>query len=391
MKILILSPFLPYPPDSGAKVRTFNIIRSLHGHDIHLLTFADKNPPDNLDELKKYCSEIYVLPTPRVSNKSIFLNFFSLKPLLAVRFFNRDTFDQLKEIVRCMDIVIFESLLMAEYRNALTSSYGILDELNIEFIRAQRRMKSTSNILKKLFYYAIFYRLKKYELKMIRNYELILVCSENDKKLIEKYNSNKKVAVIPNVIDTDYFYPVERVPSSNKIIFVGTMWYEPNADALRFFIQKIYPLIKKEVNDVELLVIGEGGSRKILKHNYDPNIKIINYADDIRPHFVGSKVFIAPIRMGSGTRLKILTAMAMGLPVVSTTVGCEGLDVINGENIVIADEPLEMKESIVKILRDEDLRRMVGKKGRELVEDKYSLKALADQLNKIFNEMITKK
>ncbi|MGQ9778133.1 MAG: glycosyltransferase, partial [Thermodesulfobacteriota bacterium] len=237
----------------------------------------------------------------------------------------------------------------------------------------------------------IFYRLKRYELKIIRSFDFILVCSGHDQSLLEKYQPHKKIAVVPNVVDPDFFYPNERMARSNKILFVGTMWYEPNADAIKFFIHQVFPLIKREINDVILLIIGDGAAKEVLKYSRDPAIKIVNYVDDIRPYFEESKVFIAPIRMGSGTRLKILTAMAMGLPVVSTRIGCEGLEVDNGVNIMIADEPLDMKENIVKILRDEGLRQTIAQKGRELVEKKYSLNAFMGQLNKIFGEIKAKK
>lgn len=390
MKILILSPFFPYPPDSGAKIRTYNIIRSLQGHNITLLTFSDHKAAFWLEELNKYCSAVYIYPWPKISFNRIFLNYFSLKPFLAVRFFNLNLFNKLKEIGNDFDLAIFESLLMAEYESALTKPCKVLDELNLEFVRAHRRINNTS-IIKKIYYYMIFYRLKRYELKIIRNFDFILVCSDHDQSLLEKYQPHKKIAVVPNVVDPDYFYPNERMARSNKILFVGTMWYEPNADAIKFFIHQVFPLIKREINDVELLIIGDGATKEVLKYSRDPAIKIVNYVDDIRPYFEESKVLIAPIRMGSGTRLKILTAMAMNLPVVSTTIGCEGLDVENGVNVIIADETLEMKESLIKILKDKDLRQRLGQKGRELVEKRYSINSLRGLLNRIFDEIMRKK
>lgn len=387
MNILILSPFLPYPPDSGAKMRTLSIIQSLEGHKCILIAFSDKKETRAIDELKKYCSDIFIFEPPRISNLNVILNHFSLKPLLSQRFYSREAYKKINEIVENVDVIIFESLLMAEYGKNIKSKVRILDELNIEFIRAKRRLETISNFLKKIYYWLIYYRLKRYELKIINSFEGCIVCSEIDKEVLKRHISDKRIDVIPNVVDTDFFTSKQIESFRNRLIFVGTMWYEPNLDAVRFFIQDIFPLIRDKIKDVELLVVGEYVEKDISFLKEKEGVRFVGYVDDIRVFLKNASVFVAPLRMGSGTRLKILTAMAMGIPVVSTRIGCEGLEVEDGKDIFIADTPEEFADKVIKLIKDEELRKKISENGRNLVEDKYSRKKVIEIIKAYLNSL----
>jgi glycosyltransferase involved in cell wall biosynthesis len=388
MNILILSPFLPFPEDNGSKIRVMNFIKALQGHNIYLVSFYERENEIVGRELKEICSEVYTFKKPEISKLAVFLNHFSLRPLLSYRFYTKDADEFIKSIVEKhkINVILTEALLMAEYARNIKGIYRILDAHNIEFVRAFRRIEKTKNILKKVYYFLIYFRLKNYELRVIQEFEGCFVCSQIDKNVIKKYLPYKEPIVIPNAVDVQYFKPQNKESISKKIVFLGTLWYEPNLDAVKFFIDEIFPLVKEKFKDIEFWVLGEGVPSDFKRHSEKKDIVFTGYVDDVRTYLNESLIFVAPLRMGSGTRFKILTAMAMGLPVVSTTVGCEGLEVRDRENICIADNPVDFANAIIKLIEDNDFRENIIKNGKEFVEKRYSREIVMDQIKRIFND-----
>ena len=374
MNILFLSPFLPYPEDIGFKFRTTIFLQSLKTHKVILLTFKAENELVSEENLKRLCSELYVFNRPIVSKFKKFRNYFSIKPLLAGRFYQKEFETKVKEILsdRNIDLVIVEALYMAEYIRNNKKIFKVLNEHNLEFIRAGRRIGTTKNIFKKLYYYLISLRLKKYELDVIRDFELCVVCSDIDKNILENYLSGKKIAAIPNTVDTGYFNFLENSGGSKRIIYIGTMWYDPNIDAVKYFCRDVLPLLEEELSDIEFIIVGAGPTPEVSALAEKGNISVTGYVEDVRPYLTQSNVFIAPIRVGSGTRLKILAAMSMGIPVVSTSIGCEGLEVNDGIDICIADTPQDFTAKILKIFLDDDFRLLLVNRAKALVDSKYS-------------------
>ncbi len=390
MNFLILSPFFPFLEDNGSKIRTMNVIKALKDHKIILVAFYEKKEEILNIEPEKFCSEFYYFKKLEISSITYFLNHFSFKPLLRLRFYRKDVYEFVKKVLkeRKVDVVIIESLLMAEYGKKLERVYRIIDEHNIEFVRAKRRFENEKNILKKIYYFLIYWRLKRYELKVLKEFEASFVCSENDRFLIKKYLPHKEPVVIPNGVDVHFFHPKKKKDSNPRIVFLGTLWYEPNYDAVNFFIKEIFPLVKREVEKVEFLIIGEGSFRELEDYieKNKLNIRFTGYVYDVRSYLEDATVFVAPIRMGSGTRFKILTAMAMGLPVVSTSVGCEGLKIRDGENICIADLPNDFARKTVRLIKDEKFREWIADNGRNLVETQYSTEATRECIENFFRD-----
>lgn len=389
MRILFLSPFVPYPENSGSKMRAMSLLRSLKDHEVILLAFKDKKERIHDKELKKYCSELYVFQRPVITAIQRFINHFSFKPLLSIRFYTSEAQKKLKEILKDKEIkiVVTETLLMAEYIRSQKNIYNVLDEHNLEFVRASRRIKGCKSWAKKIYFYLIMMRLKKYELKTLTNFDRCLVCSKVDKKTLEKFFPDKNVNVIPNTVDTHYFSYIQKAPDSKKIIFTGTMWYEPNVDAVRYFSREILPLLKADFPDVEFDIVGDRPTEDILSLSAEKGVSITGYVDDIKPFLSKASVFVAPIRMGSGTRLKILGAMSMGIPVVATEVGCEGIEVTDGENILIAENPYQFRDKIMKLFKDRNLRNHISKEGRTLIEQKYSHEVVERELISLWEEI----
>jgi glycosyltransferase involved in cell wall biosynthesis len=222
-------------------------------------------------------------------------------------------------------------------------------------------------------------KMLRYERRCVRNADHVFTVSENDRDVFTTFIDRKCISVIPTGVDTEYFQPAAGTGQNDGLVFTGAMDWMPNEDAILYFAREILPLIRKEIPQVTLTVAGRLPSRRLLALAIaDNRIRVTGRVDDIRLYMREGSVFVVPIRVGSGTRLKIFEAMAMGKAVVSTSIGAEGLPVTDGENIVIADTPECFACSVVSLLRQPEQRRSLGLSARSYVEQKHSWKAVTD-------------
>jgi polysaccharide biosynthesis protein PslH len=383
MRVLVLSPFYPFHEDNGSKMRIMTLLRSLEGHDVRLVAFRDEG--DETDEIDPgtLCRDIILFDRPKISGWRVLKNHMSLRPLLAERFFMKKAADKIRSTVEegRIDIVIAETLLMSRYLPHAGRAFRILDEHNLEFVRAERRAKTVRHPLKKLYQDGIRRRMQRYELNILSGCHMAWVCSEEDRAALQSLGVRTRLKVVPNAVDTEVFRPAGRDRDFRKIVFLGTLWYEPNADAVEFFAAEILPGVRNRFPDVTFVAVGD--PRKNPRDGKIRNVDVVftGYVPDVRPHIGDAAVFAVPLRMGSGTRLKILTAMAMGLPVVSTSIGAEGLDVADGENILIADTAEDFRDRIIALLENPGLGMAVGNQGRHLAEARYSRTAVQRDLS----------
>jgi glycosyltransferase involved in cell wall biosynthesis len=386
---LIISPFFPFPEDNGSKIRLVSLLKSLKGHDITVIAFKERNEWVKEDEIKNICSAYFVFNRPELSFFKGLLNHFSSQPLLISRFFCKEAWEKTKEIIRDKKIglLISETLLMVKYAEKAPGTCLILDEHNLEFVRAKSRIATSKNFPMKIYNYLIMARLRRFELKAIRKFTYSMVCSNTDKNILVNLAKRDSVIVIPNAVDTDYYFSDQASAAGKKILFIGTLWYEPNRDAVLYFVEAMLPLLKSMAPEAEFIVVGPGPSRDVIALTKQGNITVTGYVEDIRPYLVEASVFIAPIRMGSGTRIKILTAMAMGIPVVSTSVGMEGIDCTNHKDICIADDPREFCNCIYRLLFDIQFRDHIGKGGRALVANHYSRNMIVQRLSEFWKHI----
>jgi glycosyltransferase involved in cell wall biosynthesis len=389
MNVLFLAPFSPLPECSGSRMRAMTLLRSLAGHNLFLVAFCGADEPIAAAELRNLFAEIHFFSPPRIGLGKIILNHFSAKPLLAKRFFLKAARKKIRRLLieKQIDLVISETLLMAGYLRGMTGPCRILDEHNLEFIRAARRIPTTRNGFRKLYYYLIMRRLRQHELKAVTAADICLTCSTEDAATIGRLCPDKRIEVVPNAVDTGYFQPAAGRQYPRRIVFTGTMWYEPNVDAMRYFCREILPVIRQKMAGVTLVIAGDKPVPEVLRLGRDKAITVTGYVADIRPFLAEASVFIAPLRMGSGTRLKILNAMAMGIPVVSTSIGMEGIAAQDGMNISIADKPGDFADSVLRILSDQVLQKSLAAKGRKLVQESYSCQAVARPLRRLWKEI----
>lgn len=213
----------------------------------------------------------------------------------------------------------------------------------------------------------------------------VVAVSDLDARRLEELAGISGVVTIPNGVDTAYFADTGAPRRANSLVYVGGLTWSPNHDAIRYFCKEILPRLAAEVPEVSLTVIGKvpngGDFREIIDN---PRVRMSGLVDDVRPLIAEAAAYVVPLRIGGGTRLKILEALSMAKPLVSTSVGCEGLDVIHGEHLLIADTPEAFAQQVLRVLREPDLARRLGLAGRERVEQRYDWDVVARGLESVY-------
>jgi glycosyltransferase involved in cell wall biosynthesis len=252
-------------------------------------------------------------------------------------------------------------LPLSVYLDEFAGLPKILVNHNVESVRLQRWSESESNPLKREFLRLQWHKLCRFEKEMINRFDRCIAVSLVDRDVLAGMGITTPIAVVPNGTDTEFFKPMGRPTIPNSVIWFGHMDVHTNRDAVLYFWRDIYPLLRYKIPDVIVSFIGTSPPEEIVDAaNCDPNVLVTGFVDDIRPYVDEAAVIVVPIRIGSGTRLKILDAMAMGKAIVSTSVGCEGIDPVDGENICVADTPEEFCDKICQLISNSVLRTKIA-------------------------------
>ncbi|MBF0217285.1 MAG: glycosyltransferase [Candidatus Omnitrophica bacterium] len=398
MNILILMSQLPFRPDTGAKIRTFNLIRELAPkHDITIVAYGRKKKDlYKARALEKFCREIVIVERHAVFGYLKLLEgLFSRLPYGVIRYSSGAMKKALEKLTssKKYDLIHCDSLQMSLNMRGIKGIPRLLTEHNIESEIVRRLAEKEKEGLRKAFLGSQYLKLKRYEIEACRSFPNVVTVSELDRGYLADHVNGEKLHVVPNGVDAAYFRPGlsrEDEPSPERakdLVFTGSMDWPPNEDAVVYFSEQILPLIWNWNPEVRFSVVGRAPSKRVLDLGaQDDRVRVTGEVDDVRPYIDGASVFVVPLRVGGGTRLKILEAMAMARPVVSTPVGAEGLLVTERENIVIAKTPYEFAGVVLELLSDKGRRDTLGKAGRKLVEDKYGWDRIAPELDKVWFE-----
>jgi len=396
MNILFLSTENPYPPDGGHHLRTYNILKILaNRHKIYFVGFAqDESELKYIPEIKRFCETVDIYKVSKTGYKKNFFllackNLFLRTPLVAQRYFVREAREKIEEIFAhySIDLIHMDMLALGLYKAHLKDTPVILTNHNVESLRLYRWIEIEKNLLLKSFLFYQYLKLKEFEKRMCRVFNLCIVVSDYDKSYLNNLCGMDNFAVIPNGVDIHYFEPESIEVKRNHLVWVGGMTGPYNSDAVDFFIEKIWPVIKYEVPEATIDFVGGGATQKLRnKALEDKSVQVLGFVPDIRPIVQRASVFVAPIRTGSGTKIKILNAMAQAKPVVATTIAAEGIDVTPGENILIADDPEEFAKKVLYLLRNEEIAKKMGERGRELIERKYNWDLIAENIHRIYED-----
>ncbi len=400
MRILIVCPSLPYPPDKGATIRTFTLMRHLAlRHEIDLVCIEnDLSDAKYVRELEKYCERVYLAPRKKVSKifqlPKVLGRFLRGEPFRIKYTESRELGKLLHEITgkRHYDIIQFEHSETAQNLKFLCPQHKaktVLSMHNITCLQFYRIYKTEKKMCEKIKHFLTWFPMMSWEPKMARLFDKLIVVSDVDRILLQVLEPSLDISVIPNGVDTKTHRPYSLEEREKNILIVGSMDYEPNGDAVKYFHNEVFPRIRKRIPDCTLTIVGNSPSNEIQQLDAEQGVMVRANVDDVRPYYRRARVSAVALRSGGGTRLKILESMALGTPVVSTLIGCEGLDVQDDLDILIANDPVEFTEKITELMLSPDLWNRISKEARSLVESKYNWAYICELLENIYRELVT--
>lgn len=397
MRILLLTQVIPYPPDSGPKVKTYHVLRYLaeRGHSVTLVSYLRDGDGVSIEGLRPYCSAIHPVPLRRSRIYDLFSYLRSWRtglPFLVTR----DEIRQMKETVSGLvrderfDIIQADQLTMGQFALLSNQSRRVLDAHNAVWTIVDRSARGARPPLRPILAEEAR-RLKFYEGELCRQMDAVLAVSQVDRNaLVEAGAPQDHINVIPISISCSALRPVQGAAASREILIVSTLFYPPNADGVRWFLREVFPRVQEQVRSARLTIVGPRPPRDILQYaTREPaQIDVTGYVPDLAPHFERAALMVVPVRAGSGMRVRILESLARGMPVVTTTLGAEGIDIVPGEHLLIADEPQEFAEATIRLLQDPALRCALARNGRHLIETKYDRNVVLPRLQSVYESLV---
>lgn len=396
MKILMLSPTLPYPLTDGGRIRVYNLLKQIAlNNDVSLLALETQDTDkDNINKIQELGVNVHLVENdkspPKVSITTILSSFINKQPITVTRY-NISTYKQrFKELLdtHIYDVIHYEMLHTAQF-HVETDLPSVLSLQNVDSAIWGRLQQETMNPFYKFAYWTQFRAFKRYERTLSPKFDVVTCTSDIDAAVYSQYCSENRVEIIPNGVDVAHFSPETTSQVFAHLIYIGSMDWYPNEDAVTFFADDILPLIQKSVPDVKFTIVGGNPSERVQQLANEEGIEVTGRVPEIKPYFDEATIFVVPLRIGSGTRLKILEALAMGKAVVSTTVGAEGLSLQNRDEIIIADKPAAFAEEVVRLLTIPSLRREIGENGRKRVEQDYDWKNIGEKLVGIYQSVVS--
>jgi polysaccharide biosynthesis protein PslH len=379
MRILWLKTELLHPIDKGGKIRTYYMLRELKKtHHVTYLTLDDGTAaPDALARAEEYCQEVITVPHA-VSEKfsatfywELAKNIVSPFPYAVEKYrsaaFRRVVSDYLN--AGKADLVVCDFLFPAINLPKPLPCPALLFQHNVEAQIWQRHADVQTHPVKRRYFQMQWRRMAAFEGAACRRFDSVVAVSPEDRALMERLYRLPDVADVPTGVDLDYFNPNGTSPVEPfNLVFTGSMDWLPNDDAMRYFTADILPLVHRAIPEVSLTIVGRKPFSHLLElSRQDPRIVVTGRVDDVRPYMERAAAYIIPLRIGGGTRLKVFEAMAMQKPLVSTSIGVEGLPVVDGEDLLIADSPRAFADAVVRLLKEEAYARQLGRRAAEKV------------------------
>ncbi len=397
----MLTLYLPYPPTSGGQIRSFNLIKDLSKkHEITLVSFIKKGEEVYASELKKYCKEVlFFYRSDKPFNiTNILKTGFSLYPFLVMRNYSPEGKELITKKLKegTFDLIHVETFYLRPHIPKTDIPIVLVDQ-TIEFQVYQHHTQTMKWwFLRPLFYVDVF-KLRYWETRFWKESARVIAVSEPDKAKMQKLVPGLKVDIIPNAPGDDLtsVYEERKLPDLKRpiIFYQSNFFWMQNVEGAKVLIEKVFPAIKKLIPSAKCRIVGQKAAEKI-GISKDPSVEIVDLEtsdiEGIRKAYREGTVFVAPLWGPGGTRLKILSAMSTGVPVVTTGVGAQGIEVTNGKDILIADTPVEMAKAVVKLLTNQKLYNVVVTNAKKLIKEKYDWQVIANDLSKIYEETINR-
>lgn len=409
MKILVIASQLPYPFDNGALARLYNLYSRLgQKHQITWVCPIWDGTEGNIAGAEQFVER--VIPLPRSEERPLptrgwrYLLLRLVAPFHWERLFVYcfgyvsspgmywmiQTEERVNLIKRLTGETNFDAIMCEFEGNAELVSPDIrvpkaIMTHNVQSMLYKRRSVYGMTLEDRLFYWPEYWKVKAYERKNYSQYNLGIAVSEEDRKTIQAHVPGLRVENIPNGVDINFYSPSDAALEPKTIVYVGNYSYPPNEDAALYFCEEILPLIRAKIPDIKVVFVGKNPPAKLSDY---AGVETTGFVDDIRPHMAKAAAVFVSLRVGGGTRLKILDALAMGKAIVSTSLGAEGIDLRNGEDILIGDTPEEFAGHVAAVIQSLDLRRKLEINGRKVAEQKYDWDILAANLDRYLHEIV---
>jgi len=394
VRILAVSSWFPYPPDNGSRLRIYNLLkRWARNHEIALVAFASSEvTASQLEALKPYCAWVQTVPRRSFRPHSLraCLGFLSPYPRAWVDTYSLETQQLLNTVVRsqAFDLLLAFEFGTAPYVAGMDSAKPkVLDDLELGVLQDQYHQ--APSWLKRLRYGLTWAKTEHFVRRTLGRFNGCTTVSEVERDIVLVVAPGfSPIEVIPNGVDVSYYQGGFGPPEPGTLIFCGSFTWGANLDAVQFFLEQVYPLVKQRVPRVRLRITGHSDRTQRDSLPADESVEFTGYLDDVRPAVARSWASIAPMRVAGGTRLKILEAMALGTPVVATCKGAEGLNVTSGVNILLADAPARLADHIVALLRDVELRERLAVAGKRLVAEQYDWDVIAARAEAFLRQVV---
>jgi sugar transferase (PEP-CTERM/EpsH1 system associated) len=384
LRILWLKTELLHPVDKGGKIRTFHMLKELkREHHVTYLTLDDGSaPPDARERATEYCHEL-VRVEHRTREKfsagfygELAANLVSPLPYFMKKYKSAGMRREIERLVAGgkFDVLVCDFLQPSVNVPARLPVAAVLFQHNVEAMIWKRHYEVQTNPLKKSYLYGQWRKSHAYERAACRRFDHVVAVSREDREMMQRAYGLKSVSDVPTGVDTEFFRPrgMERREPHN-LVFTGSMDWLPNEDAIQFFTKEIMPRIRERVPGATLTVVGRNPYASLVElGRRDPSVIVTGRVEDVRPYMERAAAYVVPIRVGGGTRLKIYEAMAMEKPIISTTIGAEGLPVANGREVLLADTAEEFAAAVVRVLTDEAKARELGARAAVAVREKFS-------------------
>lgn len=399
MKVLFLSQRFLFPMDTGGKIRTGSILCELSQRlDITVVSNVEESKDAiHLEKMPELCHRFVAVPWQETQRYTftfyVRLLFQSLSryPISVLNDYSRDLAKAVEHELREneYDLLICDFLQSTLNVDKVQGVPRLLFQHNVEAQITQRHLKTAKNPASRLFWYLQHRRMLRHEARVCREYDGVIAVSEEDKTLMQDWYGASRVYAIPTGVDTDFFAPQPTPETSRKLVFTGSMDWLPNEDAMVWFLCHIFPAILEMEPDTTLTIVGRKPSPRI-QQLVDANdaVTLTGWVEDVRPYVADSAVYIVPIRIGGGTRIKIYEALAMGKAMVSTTVGAEGLPIVDGQHLLRADSAVEFRDAVVTLLRDNELRRALGDAAYRYVNAYFRWSQVAKRFQEICEDVV---
>lgn len=396
MKILMLTPYLPFPLLSGGQIRTYNLLKKLKDkYEITLFSFIrQEKEKQYLPELGKFCTKVTVFKRrPAWDKKNILLAGFSPFPFVMISTYlswkvRRAIDQELKS--KTYDLIHAEPFYMAP-NIPKTKIPILLVEQTIEYLVYKKFVDDFNlKIIKPLMYLDVL-KLRLWEEYYWRKATLLVAMSEEDKQIMAKAAPKQTIDIVANGVDIDFFKQTKlHQPKIPTILFVGNFKWLPNKDAAKFLTYEVWPIIKRKIPEAHLRIVGKNPTPEILSLAHRKDVQVQSNIEDIRQAFASASVLLAPIRNGRGTKYKVLEAMATKIPVVTTPLGVQGMEVNHNKDVLLAETAQGLASQAIKLLTSYQLRERLSQSAYEIIKQKYNWELISHSLDRIY-QRITKK